>query len=58
MAHLHFDFWKMKVMANIGIFGGYRLGIQRSNYTSDSYSEQYGEYKNKFHPVEIGRAHV
>ena len=52
MAHLHFDFWKMKVMANIGIFGGYRLGIQRSNYTSDSYSEQYGEYKNKFHPVE------
>ena len=29
MAHCHFDFWKMKLMANIGLFGGYRLGIHR-----------------------------
>ena len=25
MAHCHFDFWKMKVIADIGFFGGYRL---------------------------------
>ena len=30
MAHCHFDFWKMKVIADIGFFGGYRLGIHRS----------------------------
>ena len=29
MAHCHFDFWKMKLMANIGLYGGYRLSIQR-----------------------------
>ena len=29
MAHCHFDFWKMKMMANIGIYGGYRLSITR-----------------------------
>ena len=29
MAHFHFDFWKMKLMANIGFYGSYRLNIQR-----------------------------
>ena len=29
MAHCHFDFWKMKLMVNIGLFGGYRLSISR-----------------------------
>lgn len=29
MAHCHFDFWKMKLMVNLGIFGGYRLSISR-----------------------------
>lgn len=29
MAHMHIDFWKMKVLVNVGCFGGYRLGIQR-----------------------------
>ena len=30
MAHFHFDFWKMKLMANIGFYGSYRLNIHRS----------------------------
>lgn len=30
MAHCHFDFWKMKLMANIGFFAGYRLSIHRT----------------------------
>lgn len=29
MAHMHIDFWKMKVLVNVGCYGGYRLGIQR-----------------------------
>lgn len=29
MAHCHFDFWKMKLMVNLGLFGGYRLSITR-----------------------------
>ena len=29
MAHCHFDFWKMKLMVNLGLYGGYRLSISR-----------------------------
>lgn len=35
MAHCHFDFWKMKLMANIGFFAGYRLGIHRTGDSVD-----------------------
>lgn len=29
LAHLHMDFWRMKIMADIGCYAGYRLSIQR-----------------------------
>jgi len=29
LAHLHIDFWKMKVLAEIGCYAGYRLKIER-----------------------------
>ena len=29
MAHMHYDFWNMKILANIGCYAGYRLGIER-----------------------------
>lgn len=29
LAHMHLDFWKMKVMINLGCYAGYRLKIQR-----------------------------
>ncbi len=29
LAHMHIDFWNMKVMANIGCYAGYRLRIER-----------------------------
>ena len=29
MAHMHIDFWNMKIMANIGCYAGYRLAIER-----------------------------
>lgn len=47
MAHIHVDFWKMKIMANIGLFGGYRLSIER---TGPGVSEQ---LKNNFKDTDI-----
>lgn len=35
MAHCHVDFWKMKLMVNIGFFAGYRLGIHRTGDAVD-----------------------
>lgn len=29
MAHMHFDFWNMKILADIGCYAGYRLSIER-----------------------------
>lgn len=29
LAHLHMDFWRMKIIAEIGCYAGYRLSIQR-----------------------------
>ena len=29
LAHCHVDFWKMKVILNVGLYGGYRIGIHR-----------------------------
>lgn len=38
LSHMHIDFWKMKVMADIGFYVGYRLDIHRFPFN--------GEYKN------------
>lgn len=38
LSHMHIDFWKMKVMADIGFYVGYRLNIHRFPFD--------GEYKN------------
>lgn len=29
LSHLHIDFWKAKIIAQVGFFGGYRLSIHR-----------------------------
>lgn len=29
LSHIHFDFWHFKIIAQLGLFGGYRLGIHR-----------------------------
>ena len=36
----HLDFWKMKVMAQAGCFGGYRLGIERFEGATGSVKEE------------------
>jgi len=50
MAHFHYDFWKMKLMANVGIYGGWRLDIQRSIYIDNS--PEMTKYANCFHEKE------
>lgn len=35
LAHIHVDFWKMKLLADIGFFVGYRLNIERSGHDID-----------------------
>lgn len=52
-AQMHYDFWKMKIMVNIGFFGGYRLGIKREyNDIQCSPTDVRREYANKFHQNE------
>lgn len=49
LAHMHFDFWKMKMIANIGFFGGYRLGIERfGEYVSEEDAHSFMEYDRRF----------
>lgn len=50
MAHLHYDFWKMKIMVNLGAFAGYRLSIHREYV--DGLPDKYKGYENSFHPLE------
>ncbi len=50
MAHLHFDFWKMKLMANVGIYGGYRWKIHREY--KDNIPQETRKYSDSFHPNE------
>lgn len=47
MAHCHIDFWKMKLLINLGLYGGYRLGIHR-------YGENVNpDYVRSFTPTDI-----
>lgn len=39
LAHIHVDFWKMKLLANIGFFAGYRLNIKRTGNISPEVAE-------------------
>ena len=40
LAHMHFDFWNMKILANIGCYAGYRLGIERFAGKTGSVKEE------------------
>lgn len=50
MAHLHYDFWKMRIMADVGVYGGYRLTVHREY--NENVSESRKKYENSFHPNE------
>ncbi|MBP5397152.1 MAG: outer membrane beta-barrel protein [Bacteroidales bacterium] len=49
MAHFHVDFWKMKLMANLGFYGGYRLTIHRGGpYAVPEYQNSFMTYNRRF----------
>lgn len=53
LAHIHIDFWKMKLLVNLGLFGGYRLNIYRTPcpelYESNP---DYAIYQDSFTPTD------
>ena len=34
VSQFHIDFWKMRILLNLGAFGGYRLSANQTSYTS------------------------
>lgn len=48
LSHMHFDFWKMKVMAEIGLYVGYRLKIHRFPYEGEYFNDGYAAAQNEF----------
>ncbi|GEM_PF-146741 len=49
LAHCHIDFWKMKVLVNIGCYGGYRLSISREGpYVKEEYANSFTDYNRRF----------
>lgn len=52
VSHMHIDFWKMKVIAEIGLYGGYRLKVHRFPYEGEYSSQRYAAYQNEFHETD------
>jgi len=49
LAHCHFDFWKMKLMINIGLYGSYRLAVSRwGGYFSDKTADSFLDSDRRF----------
>ncbi len=53
LAHVHIDFWKMKLLVNLGLFGGYRLNIYRTP-CQELYQRNpsYAQYQDTFTPTD------
>ena len=48
LAHCHIDFWKMKILVNAGLYGGYRLSIQRfGDNVKEEYANSFTEYNHR-----------
>ena len=48
VSHMHIDFWKMKVLAEIGMYVGYRLNIRRYPYNRAYTNEDFAATQNIF----------
>lgn len=48
LSHIHFDMWRMKIIANIGFYAGYRLKIHRFPYGGEFTNPAYAETENAF----------
>lgn len=49
LSHMHFDFWHFKIIAQLGVYAGYRLGIHRY---SESNPDHQLKYANSFTPTD------
>lgn len=54
LAHCHFDFWKMKFIINIGIYGSYRLDIERKSSTSTLPPALMSNFLSTDHRIDYG----
>ena len=48
MAHLHYDMNFFKIMADVGIYGGYRLTIEREGIMGEEYERAFKDYEHRF----------
>lgn len=52
LSHIHFDLWHMKIIAQIGLFVGYRMGIERfpgkTGNVSESIAKSFLPHENRF----------
>ena len=48
LTHCHIDMWKMKIIANIGMYVGYRLKVQRFPYGGEFRNPAYAETEFSF----------
>jgi len=51
LMQIHYDFDPFKIMANIGIYGGWRRSIERTGpigYFDPEYSDKFREYEHRF----------
>ena len=48
LSHMHVDFWKMKVIADIGFYVGYRLKIHRFPYNGEYRNDDYAAVQDSF----------
>ncbi len=55
LAHMHVDFWKMKLIANLGCYGGYRMSIERFPGKTGNVSEELAHsFKETDHRFDYG----
>ena len=48
LSHMHVDFWKMKIMDDIGFYVGYRLKIHRFPYGGKYTDDEFAAVQNSF----------
>lgn len=48
LAHMHMDVWHLKFIANAGLFGGYRMSVQREGKIEDKYRTEFYDYDKRF----------
>ena len=48
LSHFHFDMWRMKIIANLGFYAGYRLKIHRYPYGGEFHNPTYEDTQFTF----------